>query len=206
MSIDVEPVRLVTEHRDQYGTVADVRFGAREIDLLVVPYNEETVVEYRGGLIIESVLPGAFAGLESVPQRVTVNRDHDRARPVGLATAVVTDAPEGLISTVRISPTALGDETLQLVADDVLRPSVGMDVHPRDQRWSERNRRRQVTRAFLNHIALLPQQAYLGAKALALRAAPETTGDAGLWTPPATPRIDAALDLIARAEQLLRNT
>lgn len=203
-SIDVSGVRVITEHRDQYGTITDVRYAERIIDLLVVPYNEEAVVEYRGGLVIESVLPGAFAGLEAVPDRVTVNRDHDRGRPVGLATEVRTDSPDGLMASVYVSPTLLGDETLVLAQDGVLQPSVGMDVHPRDQRWSEGNRRRQITRAFLNHIALLPQQAYIGAKVLAVRDQPEGDQD-DLWVPPRAPRVDAALELIARAEQLLRS-
>lgn len=202
--IDVEPVIAPVEHRNQYGSIADVRFADRTIDLLVVPYNEETVVEYpegSGRLVIESVLPGAFAGLESVPERVTTNRDHARERAVGLATSVTTDAAEGLISSVRISRTPLGDETLELAADGVLQPSVGMSVRKRDQRWSESNTRRQILRAFLDHIALLPQQAYLGAKVMAVRAAPV---DTELWMPPAKPLLDEVLAYAASVEQMLR--
>lgn len=197
---DLHPLRAMVEHRDQYGAVADVRHAERIIDLIVVPYNEDTVVEHRGALVIESVLPGAFAGLEAVPERVTVNRDHDRGRPVGKALSVTTDSAAGLIASVRISKTPLGDETLELADDDVLRPSVGMNVRPRDQRWSQANTRRQVTRAFLDHIAMLPQQAYLGAKVLAVRSAPAEPGE--LWTPPSTPRLDAAREILARAERL----
>lgn len=191
------------ETRDQYGTIADVRHSERIIDLVVVPYNEDTVVEYRGALVTESVLPGAFAGLEAVPQRVTANRDHKVERAVGLAREVITDAAEGLIASVRISRTPLGDETLELAADEVLQPSVGMGVRPKDQRWSEGNKRRQILRAFLDHIALVPQQAYLGAKVLAVRSAPEAGASGDLWTPPATPRVDEALAFAARTADLL---
>lgn len=187
MTTDRAPV----EHRDQYGKVADVRFAERIIDLIVVPYNEETVVEYRGKLVTESVLPGAFDGVETRPGRVTVNRDHAVERSVGLARSLTTSAAEGLIASVRISKTPLGDETLELVDDEVLQPSIGMAIRPTDQRWSAGNTKRQIVRAFLDHIAYVPQQAYLGAKTLAVRSTDAAPGE--LWTPPATPHLDEVL-------------
>lgn len=197
---DVEPLRAPVEVRDQYGTVADVRFADRIIDLLVVPYNEDTVVEYRGQLVTESVLPGAFDGIETRPGRVTVQRDHKVERAVGLARSASSSA-EGLIASVKISRTPLGDETLELAADEVLQPSVGMAVRPADQRWSDGNRRRQIVRAFLDHIGMVPQQAYAGARTLAVRSAAQqdqaTTEQ--LWTPPATPRLDDVLAYLNRS-------
>lgn len=190
---DVQTVRAPVETRDQYGTIADVRFAERLIDLLVVPYNEETVVEYRGRPVIESVLPGAFDGLETRPGRVTVLRDHQVQRAVGLARSVSPSGADGLVASVRISKTELGDETLELAADEVLQPSVGMAVRPSDQRWSDGNQRRQIVRAFLDHIGMVPQPGYLGAKTLAVRSAPPDPGAEQLWTPPVTPRLDEVL-------------
>ena len=42
----------------------DVRFPDRTIELVAVPYDEECVVEHRGRLIIETIAPGAFDGVE----------------------------------------------------------------------------------------------------------------------------------------------
>lgn len=193
--------RAPIEHRDQYGSVADVRFADRIIDLIVVPYNEETVVEYRGKLVMESVLPGAFDGVETRPGRVTVNRDHKVERSVGLARSLTPSAAEGLIASVKISKTPLGDETLELAADDVLQPSIGMAVRPADQRWSAGNAKRQIVRAFLDHIGFVPQQAYLGAKVLAVRSATPEEADQQLWTPPATPHLDEVLRYLETAQR-----
>lgn len=199
MPVDA-PQRPPVEVRDQYGTIADVQKRERVIDVLVVPYNEDTTVEYRGQLVTESVLPGAFAGLETNPGRVTVQRDHKVERAVGLAVSVDPTPTEGLIASLRISRTPLGDETLELADDGVLQPSIGMAVRQKDQRWSEGNRRRQILRAFLDHVGMVPQQAYLGAKVLAVRS---SQPDDDLWTPPATPRVDEALAFAARTSAML---
>lgn len=191
--------RPPVEVRNQYGAVADVQFADRIIDVVVVPYNEETIVEYppgSGHLVVESVIPGAFDGLETNPGRVTANRDHQVERAVGLARSVDPSAKVGLIASVKISKTPLGDETLELAADEVLQPSIGMAVRKRDQRWSDANQRRQITRAFLDHIAFVPQQAYAGAKVLAVRSS-QPAPDDQLWMPPSTPRLDEVLRYLA---------
>lgn len=174
-------------------TVADVRFAERMIDLIVVPYNEETIVEYRGKLVTESVLPGAFDGIEGRPGRVTVNRDHDYTRTVGITRAFQPGMAQGLGATVRISGTQLGDEALELAYDGALGVSVGMAVKQSDQRWSQNNTRRHIVKAFVDHIALVPNPAYVGADVLAVRSTAPQADDADLWIPPATPMLDAVL-------------
>lgn len=195
-----EPQRAPVEWRS--ATVTDVRYGERMIDLLVVPYNEDTVIEYRGKLVTESVLPGAFDGLEAVPERIVVNLDHDRTRPIGIARSIDTRAADGLVASVFISPTPAGNDALTLAADQVLAPSIGMGVLPRDQRWSEGGQRRQITRAFLDHIALTSQQQYLGARVLAVRGVDD--GLVELPEPPSTPMLDEALAFAASIDQMLR--
>lgn len=195
--------RAPVEFRDQYGTVADVNVSQRIIDLVVVPYNEDTTVEYRGQMITESFLPGSFAGLDAVPGRVTANRDHKVERAVGIAKSIDTAAADGLIASVKVSSTLLGDETLELARDEVLMPSVGFGARQRDQRWSEGNRRRQIIRAFLDHIALVPQQAYAGARVLAVR----SDHTLAVEEPPAiplTPRLDEVLRYTAHLDEQLR--
>jgi HK97 family phage prohead protease len=174
--------------------VSAVDFTDRTIEVVVVPYDEETTVEYppgSGKLIVESVNRGAFDGLEKRPGRVRANRDHDVTRTVGLARAVHTDRQVGLVGEVYISRTLLGDETLQLADDGVLGASVGMAVKPSDQVWSEGRHRRRIARAFLDHIALVPNPAYSGAEVLSVRSTPS------FEAPPATPYLDEVLAYLA---------
>lgn len=180
------PMRAPVEFRS--ATVADVRYADRIVEVVAVPYNEETVVEYRGRLVTESVLPGAFDGIETRPNRISVNRDHDYARTIGITRALQPSRTEGLVAALRISPTAAGDEALELANDGALGASVGMAVRPADQRWSDNNRRRQIVRAFLDHIALVANPAYAGAGVLAVRSDGQPSED--LYQPPATPRLD----------------
>lgn len=198
------PSALPVEVRSA-GTVGEVDRRERIIDLVVVPYNEITEVPYNGQMIEESVLPGAFAGIEvrdANRDRFVVYRDH-YGSPVGMARSV-KDTSDCLVASVRISPTTLGDDTLVLAEEGVLQPSVGMRVYPKDQRWSLGNRRRQITRAMLDHIALVPQQAYVGARVLAVRSADGVELEQ-LWTPPATPLLDDVLAYTARVEAELRS-
>lgn len=183
------PLREPVELRS--AQVADVDFEQRRITLIAVPYGEETVVEYRGQLLRESVEPGAFEGIETRSRQVTANRDHDYGRTIGKAVEFRTADPAGLVAEIQVSRTPLGDETLQLAADGVLKASVGMLVRRSDQ--TIRDGLRRIHRAFLDHIALLPNPAYQGASVLAVRqeqrgAEPEQ---------PATPNMDAILALLA---------
>jgi HK97 family phage prohead protease len=177
--------------------VSGVDFADRIIELVAVPYDEETVVEYppgSGRAITESVNRGAFDGLENRPGRVRVNRDHDVARTVGLARAIHTDRTNGLVAEAYISRTPLGDETLQLADDGVLGASVGMAVRPADQIWSAGRSRRRIAKAFLDHIALAPNPAYAGAEVLAVRTSPPPPS---FEAPPATPYLDEVLEYLA---------
>lgn len=144
-----------------------VDFDQREIELIAVPYGERGVVEYRGRLIEEEVLPGAFDGIERASVHVTANRDHDYHRTIGKVTSYDTADQRGLVARVKVSDTPLGDESLTLANDGVLKASVGMLVRGSDQ--TVKNGLRQIHRAFLDHIALVPSPAYMGAGVLAVR-------------------------------------
>lgn len=146
--------------------LAGVDAGRRLIELVAAPYDQDATVEYRGRLIRESIAPGAFAGVEARPSRVKVNRDHDVARLVGRAVQF-EDRAAGLVATVHVSATPLGDETLALAADDVLSGSVGMAVPLSGMQV--RSDRRRVSRAWLVHLALVPTPAYEGARVLSVR-------------------------------------
>lgn len=147
--------------------VDGVDFDERVITVIAAPYGERAAVEHRGKVIEEEIEPGAFAGVEAASSHVTVNRDHDYSRTVGKAFEYDHTDTRGLVASIRVSRTPLGDETLQLAADGVLKASVGMLIRRSDQVMTEGLRR--IKRAFLDHIALVPNPAYAGADVLAVR-------------------------------------
>jgi HK97 family phage prohead protease len=170
--------------------VAGVDFADRTIELIFVPYDEETVVPWRDGVIRESIAPGAFDGIQTRNDHVTANRDHDYTRTIGKAIDYSPADPRGLVGKVKVSDTPLGDETLRLAADGVLKASVGMVVRRSDQ--VVRNGLRRIKRAFLDHIALVPNPAYRGASVLSVRSDFGASSEAK-----PTPNLDAILDLLA---------
>lgn len=178
----------------------EVHFAERTIELIAVPWDREAVVEYpphSGRAVIETVAPGAFDGIERRANRVKVNREHDERRTVGRAVALHPSRTEGLVAELRISKTPLGDETLELAADRVIEPSVGMAVAPSWQEWDAGRTRRRIRKAFMEHIALLPDGAYgeLGAQVLDVRSA---GGEAVEFF--ATPNIDQVMSWL-RSQQ-----
>lgn len=197
--LEAPPPRVAVEWRSAPGEL-EVRFTDRIIEMLAVPYDETTVVEYprgSGRLIEEEVAAGAFAGLETRPNRVRANRDHDISRVFGRVIRAVTDAKEGLILSVRAATTPLGDETLTLADEGVLEPSVGMAVRPSDQEWTQGRKHRRILRSFLDHQAMVPNPAYLGAGVLAVRH--EELSIAAPAPIVATPNLDAVLAFLEQS-------
>jgi phage head maturation protease len=156
--------------------VASVSFPQRIVELIVMPYETETLIAERGKVFTEIVSRGAFAGIESRNGRVRVNRDHQVTRTVGRAVAFHPSRTEGLVAEVKISDTDLGRETLTLADDGCLDASAGfrplLDKEGRmmanAEVWETRSRRR-LNRLYLGHIALTPEAAYESAKVLAVR-------------------------------------
>lgn len=169
----------------------DVRFPDRVVELVAVPYNEETQVMKNGRWIVESVAPGSFDGVERRANRVKVNRDHDLAQTIGRCAALHPSRTEGLVAQLRISRTPLGDETLELCADGALDASVGFAPFPGHEHYTENRTRRLITKAFLGHIALTPDPAYEGAQVLAVRSWSGAVQEQHLPVP--TPNLDRIL-------------
>jgi HK97 family phage prohead protease len=145
----------------------------------------------------ETFLRGAYDGIEKRPGRVRGNRDHDDRRLVGKAVKFYPARQEGLVAEVRISRTPLGDETLALADDDVLGVSAGFAVRGRDQEFERRTMTRRIKKAFLDHIAFVPDPAYQGAGVLAVRNAPLAPADLPKLD---TPNLDELRDwLVARS-------
>lgn len=161
-------------------TLGEVDFPQRTIDVLAVPYEQEGVVEYRGEIWTESFERGAFAGLEKRPERIKAFRDHEpgahnrgtsKSGLVGKVTAFDPDREEGLLGTVQIAKTALGDETLQLADEGILGVSIGFAVRGSDQVLNRATHQRRIRRAFVDHLAFPDEGAYPGAGVIGVRRA-----------------------------------
>ena len=151
----------------------DIQPARRRLELIVVPYETETLVPYQGRMVRERIARGAFDDVERQGNSIRVNRDHDNGRVVGRVTALHPRRPEGLVAEVTIARTALGDETLALAADDCLDASAAFLPMPGGMEWQERNAYR-VTKAWLGHVALTPDPAYPTARVLAASTAAGT--------------------------------
>ena len=148
--------------------VAGVRFEQREMDLLAVPFGVTEHVVTHGYAHSEEFDPGAFDGIERRANRVKALRDHKLERVVGRA-KVIRPTADGLLATLRISRTPLGDETLELAADGALDPSVGFAPMPGGDVWNPQRTHVKRIRAWLGEISLTPMPAYAGAGVLAVR-------------------------------------
>lgn len=160
--------RPAGELRIRQATQLGVDFPKRTIELIAVPYEQETIVEHGGRMVWEIVSRGAFDGIERRPNRVRVNRDHDLTRTVGRAVAFHPSREEGLVAEVRIARTDLGTETLELADEGCLDASVAFLPMAGGEKWEQRDRVR-MRKCWLGHIAMTPDPAYEGAKVLAVR-------------------------------------
>lgn len=153
--------------------VLAVDFADRIVTVVVAPYEQPALVEYDGQIWEEVFSRGSFDGLNGTdPQRIRVNREHSRADAIGACIGFDTGDRRGLVADLKIANTARGDETLQLCSERMLSASAGFGVNPRTGQTLDRARRiRRVTRAYLDHVALVQAPAYDGARVLAVRSA-----------------------------------
>lgn len=163
--VDHGPIEI----RSATTEVADVNLKQRIITLITVPYEQPAKIGYRGEMWDEVFSRGSFDGIEKRPQRIRVNREHVRGDTVGRAVAFYPDRDEGLVSDLKIAKTLRGDDTLALAEEDCLSASVGFGVLPSNQILDRRNMTRRVNKAWLDHIALVEDPAYVGADVLAVR-------------------------------------
>jgi len=171
-------------------TLKDVDVKQRIITVLAVPYEQEAQVEWRGTMWGEVISRGAFNGLEDHAGRVAVNRQHTKGATVGKVVQFDTQDSEGLVSRIRVAKTPLGDETLALADEDMIGPSIGYFVKlPSDVLLNRQRMTRRVKRAFMDHVSLVENPAFEGARVLSVREAP--SGLAVVETPlPPTPNLD----------------
>ena len=165
--LDIAPGAL--EYRK--ATPIGVRFADRIIDMIAVPYDEETRVLHRGRWITETVAPGSFANVLAQHRAVSVNRGHDVERPLGKVARLHPNDPRGLRTEIRVARTAEGDDVLELADEGLLGASVGFAPYPGGESYTPDRTRRRITSAYLGHIAMTGDPAYDGARVLSVRSA-----------------------------------
>lgn len=185
------------------GTLTNVDVKQRIIEVLAMPWEQETdKVVWRGETWREVISRNAFDGIEPSAGRISVNRQHEKGAVVGKVVAIDTKNPRGMLAQLKIARTPLGDETLQLAEEDMIGPSVGYYVkRPSDVEVNHRTHLRRVNRAFVDHIAMVDDPAFVGARVLAVR---EGSRLAAVENPlPKTPNLDELLndDVFAWARQ-----
>lgn len=181
----------------------DVNFPKRLIEMIVAPYEEETITDQPYGRpVLEMFMRGAFDGIQRRPNRIKVNRDHQLERTVGKAIALHPSRDEGLVAEIRIARTELGEETLTLAEDGILDASAGFLPMPNGMDWNRDRTEVKIRKAWLGHIALVPEPAYEGSRVLAVRHQ-NGTGEER----PSTPNLDLvrAWQLQEQFDRLTRN-
>lgn len=197
-SEDRSTMTSFVETRSEGVQIDNVDFGQRIITVLAVPYEQPTQVPFHQEMWTEVFSRSAFNGIESQTRKIPATTslsipapDHIGARLVGRVLSSDPYRESGLVSEVKISRTADGDETLELASDEALFPSIGFMIkNPKfDQELDRYTKTRRVNRAFLDHLAFVGQPAYSGAKVLAMRADGSVgEEDQTPFTP--TPRMD----------------
>jgi hypothetical protein len=154
-------------------SVTGVNFAQRIIEFVAAPYEEEAFVMWRGEPWRELFERGAWDGIEDRPNRVKVNREHEKTRTIGKIVNFWPSRSEGLVGAARIAQTPLGDETLALADDECLGASVAYVAHPGDVELNKRSRPglRRVKRAFMDHLSFVSDPTWDSAAVLSVRAA-----------------------------------
>ena len=176
--------------------LVDVSYPKRQIDLIVMPYETETMIHEPGRSYTEIVSRGAFDGVETRTSQIKVNVDHRVSveGTIGKTVALHPSRQEGLVAELKIFRGPAGDHALEVASESSLGASAGFSllrdqttgrVWPDAETWEGRDRRR-LNRLRLHHIALTPDPAYETAQVLAVR----QVGNGGLTGVVLTPNFD----------------
>lgn len=155
------------------GTLTDVDRRQRIIELIAVPWDQPAEVFWRGDIWTEVFQRGAFDGIESRTDSIRVNREHVKGNTVGKIIDLDPGHADGLFTRLKIVKGPKGDEVLDLAEDDMISASVGYRAQkPSDVHLDKQARHRTVLNAFLDHLGMVEDPAFKGAKVLAVRGEP----------------------------------
>lgn len=155
----------------------------RRIDAIAVPYN--TFATVSGGQQVQ-FKPGSLPVDGKAPR---VFMYHDSTMPIGIVSERV-DTEDGMLASMKISRTQLGDEALILAADGVFDVSVG--VNPIEF-TEDKQGRITVTKADWIELSLVPTPAFAGATIteVAAQAEPEPDEPTTPEVPEEEPTVEA---------------
>jgi HK97 family phage prohead protease/HK97 family phage major capsid protein len=139
--------------------------GERRIDAVAVPYNTFATVSDGQEVMFA---PGSLPVDGKAPR---VFMYHDSTKPVGIVAERI-DTEEGMLASMKISRTALGDEALTLAADGVMDVSVGVNVI---RAKADKQGRLVIEAAEWLELSLVPIPAFAGATVLDVAAEAGTT-------------------------------
>lgn len=181
----------MTEMLFRNSTLTDVDHKQRRIELIAVPWDQEAEVFWRGDVWREVFRRGAFDGIESRAGAVRVNREHVKGHTVGKIESFDPSHPEGLFARVKVVKGPEGDAVLNLAEDDMISASVGYKTQkPTDVQLDKPAKLRTVLNAWLDHLGMVEDPAFDGARVLAVRE--DQTGLLVAEGPlPDTPALDA---------------
>ncbi len=176
------------------GTLTDVDRTLRLIELIAVPWDQPAEIFWRGDIWTEVFKQGAFDGIETRSDSIRVNREHVKGNTIGKIIEFDPAHTDGLFARVKIVKGPKGDEVLDLADDDMISPSVGYRAQkPSDVQLDRQAHSRTVINAFLDHLGMVEDPAFKGARVLAVRGEPSgsTVDDSPL---PETPVLDEFLN------------
>ena len=173
------------------GTVTDVDRRLRIIDMIAVPWDQTAEVFWRGDIWSEVFRLGAFDGIEARAGDIRANREHVKGNTVGKLVEFESRHVDGLRTFLKVAKGPKGDEVLDLAEDDMISPSVGYRAQkPSDVRLDKQAMSREVLNAFLDHLGMVEDPAFKGARVLAVRGEPSGLTDTDEGPLPVTPLLD----------------
>lgn len=175
-------------------TLTDVDAKQRIIEVIAVPWEQEAEVVWRGEVWTEVFERSAFRGIESRAGQVRVNREHRKGETVGKIIAFDSAHDRGLFTRVKVVSGPKGDELLALAEEDMVSASIGYRASKfSDVMLDKTARIRRVKNAFLDHLSMVEDPAFEGARVLAVR--DRESGRAIADGPlPATPLMDEVMN------------
>lgn len=176
------------------GVFANVDVSERLIDVIAVPWEQEARVVWRGEVWTEVFERGAFNGARDLAGKIRVNREHRKGDTVGKVVEFDPDDSRGLLARVKVVLGPKGDEILYLAKGDMVSASIGYATRnlSKDVVLDKEAKARRVKNAFLDHLSMVEDPAFEGARVLAVRRN-GATGGAVEEPLPSTPILDEML-------------
>lgn len=173
--------------------VVEVSYPKRTVTVIVAPYETPTTIHTHSSSFTEIITRGAYDGVKRRAGSIRANRNHNWDQLAGTITALYPERDEGLVADVKLFKTPVGQETLELCADDGLSASAGFGlmreggavgpIKANAEVWERSRTVRRLNALHLDHVAFVPDPAYKTATVLDVRDAELAVLEAVAATP-----------------------